>query len=422
MKKAKYIFSILISLFMICYITDAYCNSLDTGKAKFTVSAAEPSDSEKDISNELRKNIYDSIKYENTLTLSQDVPEITASECMILDMTTDRIIYNKNAYTKVPMASTTKIMTFIVAIENCEDINETVTVSANAAATPGSTMHLAEGETISLHDLLYGLLLNSGNDAAVAISEHIGGSIEAFADMMNEKALKLGALNTKFKTPHGLDEEGHYTTAYDLSIISKNAYTNSLFRKIIGTKSITLNGHFLKNTNPFLGSYENVTGGKTGFTSEAGKCIVFFVEKDSFCAVCVILGCPTSESRVSDGAKMIDYLVDNFNTYKIFNRGLTIDTFPVTKGLSKTVKGIIDDNVYITLAKWEEPVIDITYERSSKSLSAPISKSSPLGNIEIYCCEDYILNIDVISENRIIKKSYFNHLGDIIETLPDLML
>ena len=98
MKKAKYIFSILISLFMICYITDAYCNSLDTGKAKFTVSAAEPPDSEKDISNELRKNIYDSIKYENTLTLSRDVPEITASECMILDMTTDRIIYNKNQY------------------------------------------------------------------------------------------------------------------------------------------------------------------------------------------------------------------------------------------------------------------------------------------------------------------------------------
>lgn len=422
MKKVKCIFLIFVSIFMICYITDAYRNSLDTGKAKFTVSAAESADSEKDISNELRENVYSNIKYENNLTLRQDIPDITASECMILDMTTDRIIYNKNAYTKVPMASTTKIMTFIVAIENCEDINETVTVSGNAAATPGSTMHLAEGETISLHDLLYGLLLNSGNDAAVAISEHIGGSIEAFANMMNEKALQLGALNTKFKTPHGLDEEGHYTTAYDLSIISKNAYSNSLFRKIIGTKSITLNGHFLKNTNPFLGSYENVTGGKTGFTSEAGKCIVFFVEKDAFCAVCVILGCPTSESRVSDGAKLIDYLVDNFNTYKIFNRGLVIDNFPVRKGLTKSVKGIIDENVYVTLAKWEEPVVDIAYERNLKTLSAPISKSSSLGKIQICCNDDYVLNIDVISENHISKKNYFNHLGDIIETLPDLML
>ena len=119
---------------------------------------------------------------------------------------------------------------------------------------------------------------------------------------------------------------------------------------------------------------------------------------------------------------MIDYLVDNFNTYKIFNRGLTIDTFPVTKGLSKTVKGIIDDNVYITLAKWEEPVINIAYERNIKTLSAPIAKSSSLGKIQICCNDDYVLNIDVISENHISKKNYFHHLGDIIETLPELML
>ena len=168
-------------------------------------------------------------------------------------------------------------MTAIVIIENY-DLNKEITVSKKAAGTGGSRLGLRTGDKITVHDLLYGLLLRSGNDAAVALAETVGGSIEGFAELMNQKAKELNLKNTHFESPHGLDSDGHYTTAYELALITDYALQNSTFAKIVGTKNytITINGYpkALTNTNELLGNLNGVYGVKTGFTNGANRCLV----------------------------------------------------------------------------------------------------------------------------------------------------
>ena len=254
-KKIKIATYIAVIVIVSIYIVSAYITTVTGAKEKFTGDNTVTQATESDVENRMENLISANIGFRGNNESINDVapPDLSAARSIILDNSTDRILYSKNSYSKAPMASTTKIMTFIIAVENCEDLYETVTISRVAAYTEGSTMHLAEGETISLHDLLYGLLLNSGNDAAVAIAEHIGGTVADFCNMMNDRASKIGATNTNFKSPHGLDLDGHYTTAYDLALIAKEAYKQPLFREIISTSTITLSGHYLKNTNPLLG-------------------------------------------------------------------------------------------------------------------------------------------------------------------------
>jgi len=419
-------FKIIVSVLLIgvtaTYIISAYLSTISMAKEKYSVEVPNPEMSTQNAEKRLEKLITYSIGNKNQTAEIAATPEITAKAGIVFDMSSERILFDKNSSSKVPMASTTKVMTFIIATENCEDLYETVTVSRQAAYTDGSTMHLAEGETITLHDLLYGLLLNSGNDAAVAIAEHVGGSIEEFCNMMNDRAAGIGAINTNFKTPHGLDVEGHYTTAYDLALISKEAYKQPLFRKIISTSTIYLNGHNLKNTNPLLGRYDQVTGGKTGYTGNAGRCIVFYIESGSIQAVAVLLNCPTSAERVNDSNKLIKYTCQNFNTYTLLSRGTRIDSFPVEKGRAKEVYGIVDDNICITLAKWEEANFDVTYQRNSEKLTAPVKYSDILGKICIKWNSGtkapFEVSIDVTSENSVLRKTYTDHLGDMIKSLP----
>lgn len=409
----KLIFCLLLTGITISYIISAYTSM---AKEKHSVDLPELQLSEKDVTTRLNKLITYSIGNKNQDNTPISPPELSAAKSIVTDINAGRILYEKNAYSKAPMASTTKIMTFIVSVENCEDIYETVTVSQAAAYTEGSTMHLAEGETITVHDLLYGLMLNSGNDAAVALAEHIGGSVEDFCNMMNDRASEIGASNTQFKTPHGLDRENHYTTAYDLALIAKEAYKQPLFRKIIATSSIYLNGHNLKNTNPLLGKYSEVTGGKTGYTSGAGRCIVFFIETDGIQAVVVLLNCPSSNNRISDGRKLIKYISQNFRTFKVFERGMRIDYFSVEKGRSDDVYGIIDKDIYITLANWEKADITASYHRETNQLTAPVKYSDKLGSIYINWGSEMI--VDVTAEHSVVRKTYTDHLGDMIKSLP----
>ena len=418
----KIILSVLLVGVTVAYIISAYLSTISMAKEKYSVEMPDLQISSQNVEKRLKKLISYSIGNKNQNEEIVAPPEISAKAGIVYDISSERLLYEKNASSKVPMASTTKIMTFIIATENCEDLYETVTISRAAAYTEGSTMHLAEGETITLHDLLYGLLLNSGNDAAVAIAEHIGGSIEEFCNMMNDKASVLGAANTNFKTPHGLDVEGHYTTAYDLALIAKEAYKQPLFRKIISTSSIYLNGHNLKNTNPLLGRYDEVTGGKTGYTGNAGRCMVFYIESGSVQAVAVLLNCPTSAERVSDSSKLIKYTSQNYNTYTLLSRGTRVDSFSVEKGRAKEVYGIVDDNICITLAKWEESNFDITYQRNFDKLTSPVKHSDILGKICINWNSGentpFNITIDVTAENSVLRKTYTDHLGDMIKTLP----
>lgn len=223
---------------------------------------------------------------------NSDVSDINARSCIVLDRISKKILYGKNEFNKVKMASTTKIMTATVIIENC-DLSQTVTVSKKAASTGGSRLGLKTNDKITIKDLLYGLLLCSGNDAAVALAETAGGDISGFSEMMNNKAKKLGLKNTNFESPHGLDSDGHYTTAYELAILSDYALKNKTFSQIVGTKNytVTINGYpkALSNTNELLGSLNGVYGIKTGFTNGANRCLVTSCKRNDMDIICVVL-------------------------------------------------------------------------------------------------------------------------------------
>ena len=225
-----------------------------------------------DISNEM--------EYSNIIeTSAYDLSNIDTNSrsCIVLDRTSKQILFGKNEYNKVKMASTTKIMTATLIIENC-DLNKSVEISKKAANTGGSRLGLKTGDKISIRDLLYGLMLCSGNDAAVALAENCSGSIKEFSNLMNNKAEELGLNNSHFESPHGLDSDNHYTTAYELAILSDYALKDSTFFNIVGTKNytITINGNpkNISNTNELLGNLLGVYGIKTGFTNGANRCLV----------------------------------------------------------------------------------------------------------------------------------------------------
>ena len=207
------------------------------------------------------------------VSTSYAIPSISAKNAIAIEASTGRIIYEKDANTKVPMASTTKIMTAIIALEE-NLLTDTVVVSNNAAWTGGSSVDLKKGDEIQLSELMYGLMLNSGNDAAIAIAEHTSGTFEEFAKLMNEKAKEIGAFNTNFVTPHGLDSPEHYSTAYDMAIIAKYALNNPAIRKLVSTSHYTMkfkNGKTkqLSNTNPLLSFYQGANGVKTAWPGNA---------------------------------------------------------------------------------------------------------------------------------------------------------
>ncbi len=243
-------------------------------------------------------------------------PIVNSKNIVAIDRKTLSILYEKNCNEKVAMASTTKIMTCILALENCS-LTDSITVSKNASSVRGSTLGLSKDSKISLNDLLYGLMLRSGNDCAIAIAEHISGSLENFSVLMNQKAQNLGLCNTHFTSPHGLDDEKHYTTAYELAILTDYALKNEKFREIVSTKNctITLNGHLqnISNTNELLGSLQGVYGVKTGFTFNAGRCLVSACKRGDLDIIVVVLGADTKSFRTKDSINIINYIFNNYN-------------------------------------------------------------------------------------------------------------
>ena len=242
---------------------------------------------------------------------SAEEPNLNSRAAIIYDRNSKEVIYGKEENTKRKMASTTKIMTCMVVLEKGE-LTDTVIVSKKAAGTGGSRVGLKTGDKVSVQDLLYGLMLCSGNDAAVALAEHVGGSVEGFADLMNEKARQLNLSNTHFVTPHGLDNEEHYTTAYELAIMADNALKNNTFSSIVGTKNITINingkPRNLSNTNELLGSMAGVYGVKTGFTNGANRCLVTSCKIENLDIITVVLGADTKKFRTQDSIKLIKYI------------------------------------------------------------------------------------------------------------------
>lgn len=219
---------------------------------------------------------------------------ISADQAILMEAKTGRVIYEKNPHEKRPIASITKVMTALIAIEYGK-LSDVVTISKEATRAIGSSIYLQEGEKMTLEDLLYGLMLRSGNDAAIAIAEHIGGSEEGFVFLMNQKAMYLGMTNSNFVNPHGLDDDNHYSTAYDIALLMRHAMENETFQKISETKSYLSKNREYRwfNKNKLLTKlYPNSTGGKTGYTKKAGRTLVTTAEKDDVSLIAVTLNAP----------------------------------------------------------------------------------------------------------------------------------
>lgn len=254
--------------------------------------------------------------------------KLNAQAALLLDAENNRVLYEVNGYKELPMASTTKIMTCIIALEHGK-LDDVVSVSSYAAGMPDVQLNIREGEQYYLKDLLYAMMLESHNDVAVAVAEHIGGSVEGFATMMNDKARALNCNNTNFVTPSGLDADGHYTTARDLAVIASYAIKNRDFLAITNTpshqfKEIKTGRNFsVTNKNKFLYMMDGAIGVKTGFTGKAGYCFVGAVRRPDRTLVSVVLGCgwpPNKNLKWIDTKRLMTYGIENYRKKTIFRK------------------------------------------------------------------------------------------------------
>lgn len=363
---------------------------------------------------------------------SVEEPKINARAAIIYDRKTKQIIWGKNENEKRAMASTTKIMTALVVLEN-SNLSDVVTISKKAAGTGGSRLKISTGDKITINDLLYGLMLRSGNDAAVALAEYVGGSIEGFADLMNKKAKELGLSNTNFVTPHGLDNEDHYTTAYELAVITDYALNNETFAKIVNTKStaISINGNSrnIYNTNELLGYMSGVDGVKTGFTNGAGRCLVTSCTRDNNQIITVVLGCDTKKQRTSDSSKLIEYAFKNYTRINLEEK---------IQNEFENWKQINSKRIYINKANKQEINLElgeihkkiipikIGEERNIKieinaiyNYEAPVEEGKKIGNIIVKNNEEIMDSIDIICSKTVEKKNIFSYLIELISVIPN---
>lgn len=314
----------------------------------------------------------------NVVAYTNSVSEI------IMDVNSGRVLFENNAYEKKYMASTTKILTAICIIENC-NISDVITVTDKTVGVEGSSIYLEVGEKLSVKDLLYGLMLRSGNDCAETLAVYCSGSIEKFSLLMNETAKKIGALNSNFVNPHGLHNDNHYTTAYDLALISRYAMKNQDFRSIVATKAVKIPfttknyDRYLTNKNKMLKEFDGANGIKTGYTKKAGRCLVSSCYRNGLELICVVLNCPPMFER---SKSLLTQSFENYKNYKVVESDNIID-FVKVKNRDKTCGIYIKNDIIVPLKDSEYADINVQYDYEQQ-LSAPIKKDSEVGFVKIY--------------------------------------
>lgn len=361
-------------------------------------------------------NVEDELNYPVFLKQSASIPNVEAKSAIVIDSETGRILYEKDAFCKRPMASTTKIMTAILALEKGK-LDDVVTISSRAARIGGSTIKLKEGEKYKLEELLYGLLMKSGNDAAIAIAEHIGGDVNSFVKMMNDKAFDINALDTSFVNPHGLDRDNHYTTAYDLANIARYAIKNPKFAKIVSTKSKSIsNGKCFNNTNEMLFLYQGCNGVKTGFTGKAGRCLVTSVKRGTEQYISVVLGCETKNKRAQSSKEILDYAYQNYKRYELINKEYVYTTIDVMKGKCKYAEVYAQDTIKLPLNESERLRLCVN-EQIKNNLVAPVLEKQKVGYIEFKVDDKVIAKTDILVKSEILKKDFFDYIKDFLAFL-----
>ena len=326
--------------------------------------------------------------------------ETSAKAACVLELETGRVLFAFNENSRLPMASTTKVMTALLAIENGSP-GDSVTCSANAYGVPGTTIYLTEGETLTLREMLLGLMLVSGNDAAVAIAEHIGGSVGQFVAMMNARARELGAVNTHFANPHGLPDDTHVTTALDLARIARAAMQNQEFRELVSTTDAEIpwagrsHPRQLHNKNRLLTSYPGATGVKTGYTSRAGRCLVFGASRDGMELVGVVLGCP---DWFDEAERLLDGCFDTYTMTRLLGPLESAGSIPVTDGKQESVSLCLMRELCAPLAEGESAqiVLDVP-----QSIVAPIYPGMHIGTASLVVGSQVLGQSEVVASERV---------------------
>lgn len=337
---------------------------------------------------------FSSFSFENLVHAKDLTPE--AHRVIAIDSNSKQVLYEKNGYDSVPMASTTKILTALIAL-NSGDINRVFTVSKNAVSIRGSKVGFRAGEQITLHELIFGLMMKSGNDAAIAIAEGLAGSVDDFSKVMNSFAENIGLLNSHFQTPHGLDMEDHYTSAYDLAIVTSEAMKYEKFREIVAVKEINKDKYKFtrdyRNINKILWIIPNANGVKTGYTGKAGKCLVSSINHNGRDIIIVVLNSP---QRWKVTEKVYKYVGENYDF-------VSVSLKDVIKSQDQPFEDLVDDsNVDFVVKKGE------SYQIKFTPIPNKIIKGNIIGKIAVYDSTNNILVKKYVYSNTD-KKGFFKN-------------
>lgn len=338
-------------------------------------------------------------------------PELTAKSAILIDAASGRILYESNAYERLPQASTTKMTTALVALENAK-LTKQIRLPDDFVNPGESSIYLEPGETHSLEDLMYALLLKSANDAAEAIAIGIAGSLEKFVNMMNKRVKDLGLTNTHYVNPHGLHHEDHYSSAFDLAMIAREALKHQEFREIITTDRHTLPwagneyNRVVDNGNKLLKTYEGADGVKTGYTRQAGSCLVGSATKNGMQLIAVVLNCNGMYDEV--GA-LLDYGFKNYQKKDFMQKGQAIQEIVIEGGNSEKIKILAEKPLSIALT--EEELLQV--EKNiylPPEVKAPVKKGQRMGVLVIKINEDISISTELIANSDVNKRSFLSYL------------
>ena len=319
---------------------------------------------------------------------------VSAKSAILINADSGEVLFEKDPDSRMLIASTTKIMTAVVVLSKCS-MDDVVQIPAEAAEVEGSSAYLQAGEKLTVRELMYAMMLSSGNDAAAALAIHVSGSVDKFAEEMNKKADELGLENTSFKNPHGLDAEGHYSTARDLAKLTVYALTNKDFRDIVSTKTASVGSRTLTNHNKLLWSIDGAIGVKTGYTKAAGRVLVSAVERQGICLVCVTINDPDDWA---DHTSLYNIAFDSIKLQKVCTKGEVFSKIPVISGESDGVNIEFSEDITLTLDENDEVTAEVELPRF---VYAGFSRSDTVGKVTFFVNGEEKASTELVFGNNI---------------------
>lgn len=349
-------------------------------------------------------------------TTNTFAPQTSAKAMVLMEKTSGRILAQKNADEQLSIASTTKIVTALTVLKNCDNLGRVVTIDKRSVGIEGTSIYLREGEKLTISDLLHGLMLRSGNDAATALAYAVGGDIETFCSMMNKTAKECGATGCNFTNPHGLEKEGHHCSAKDLGNIARFAMQNEDFARIVSTKQYRIaatddtTGRVLQNKNKLLSRLDGADGVKTGFTKKAGRCLVSSCTRNGMTLICVVLNCgPMWE----ESERLLEWGFENYSMRELIAPYFACGSAAVENGTKDQVE-------VFSMKGFSYPLTDEEYQRVKvdfdypNSLNAPVPKEKIVGKVEIKLDNDLLFEENIYTMEEVESKFVRNGIKDLI--------